>query len=148
MKTHRENIREIITLVNTIEGLYDLGAKWRGVKANTLYLLYAIADEKIHTQKSLQKDWLFPRTTLNTIIKECQANGYISLKPITGAKRELQISLTPAGLDFANQILEPIHVAEEKAIEMTLNECSDQLIKDLQIFTTNLKSSFDHAEIH
>lgn len=140
-------VREIIETVNKIEGLYDLGSKWRGIKSNTLYLLYALNDDKIHTQKTLQKDWLFQRSTLNTIIKECKEEGYISLKPIKGKKRELEVKLTPMGLKFARDTLTPIHLAEKEAMKKTIQMSSKEFITGIRIFADNLQDAFNKSQI-
>lgn len=146
MNKSREYVRRIFNVVNGIEGVYDIKAKWMGVKANTLYLLYALDDGKEHTQKEISKEWLIPRTTLNTIIKECEADGYITLKPIPGYKRDLHICLTETGKSFAKKILSPIYNAEKKAISKTLQECSPTFIADLELFCNNLKTSFQELE--
>ena len=61
MEKNREYVRRIMIAVNSIDGMYDMGAKWSGVKSNTLTLLYALDDDKPHTQKSVYQEWLIPK---------------------------------------------------------------------------------------
>ena len=143
MKTSRVLVRRIVTAINRIDGLYDTGAKWSDVKANTLYLLYALDDGMPHTQKSICDDWLLPRTTINTIVKECEAGGYVELKPMAGHRRDLQVCLTDAGKVYAHEKLALIYRAEDQALEKTLEECSPAFISQLELFSANLKSAFD-----
>ena len=146
MEQNKEYVRRIITVVNILDGLYAVGSKWSGVKENTLYLLYALDDGEMHTQKNLCDEWLIPRTTLNTVIKECEAAGYITLKKIPGYKRDLQICLTESGKEFTSQLLAPIHAAEERALIKTLQNCSPEFITDLERFCKNLKTEFEQTE--
>lgn len=137
------DMRRIFTSMNLINGLYDFGAKWNGVKVNTLYLLYAVDDGEPHTQKSICDDWLIPRTTLNTIIKECKAAGYVTLEPVPGRKRDLYIRLTEQGKAFADETLAPIYEAEQKAIDRMTRERGLDFISDLEQFGLYLREAFE-----
>ena len=137
------DMRRIFTSMNLIDGLYDFGAKWNGVKVNTLYLLYAVDDGEPHTQKSICDDWLIPRTTLNTIIKECKAAGYVTLEPVPGRKRDLYIRLTEQGKAFADETLAPIYEAEQKAIDRMTRERGLDFISDLEQFGLYLREAFE-----
>lgn len=50
-----------------------------GVKGNALALLYALNDGRAHSQKQISEDWLIPKTTINTIVKEFTDIGYVTL---------------------------------------------------------------------
>ena len=137
------DMRRIFTAMNLIDGLYNVGAKWNGVKTNTLYLLYAVGDGEPHTQKSICDDWLIPRTTLNTIVKECKADGYVTLEPVPGRKRDLYIRLTEQGKAFADEVLAPICEAEQKAIDKMTQERGLDFIADLERFSLYLREAFE-----
>lgn len=143
MDKNRNDIRRITNAISGIDGAYDIISKKVGVKANLMWLLYALDDGEFHSQKQICNDWIFPKTTINTLIKQCEADGYITLKTISGHKRELQICLTDAGKTYASQILESIYQAEEKALEETLKICSTDFISALETFSDNLKTTFE-----
>jgi len=111
MKNEILNIGEMLC---QIEGLYWQNAKNSRIKGNLFWLLYALNDGKFHTQKQICDDWLFPRSTINTLVKECEPLGLIELEAIEG-KRELQLRLSKAGRRFAKPILAPIYAAENEA---------------------------------
>ena len=71
-----EAIRQLMTAFNKIDGSYYFCAKSLGVKENTLAVLYALDDGLPHSQKQLSEEWLIPRTTVNTIVKELEKEGY------------------------------------------------------------------------
>ena len=97
-----------------IDGYYAEYAKRSGVKENLLWVLYALNDEKEHSQKEISESWDLPRTTVNTIIKELENDGYIALKQIKGEKRELNVSLIDKGKEYANNLLKDLYRIEEK----------------------------------
>lgn len=136
---YRTEIRRIALASYVMDGVYDRWAKQQGVKENTLWLLYALDDGQPHSQKQLCEQWLFPKTTLNTIVKECEAAGYLKLVTMLGNKREKQLSLTEKGRQYARKTLAPVYLAEEKAIEATLREYSPLFIEALEYLSKRLK---------
>ena len=80
MAMHSENqgnIRKIMISVNRIDGIYYRLAKRIGIKENTLSLFYALSDGQPHSQKEICDEWLVPRSTINTIVRECVEKGYV-----------------------------------------------------------------------
>ena len=100
-----------------IDGFYSEYAKLSGVKENLLWVLYALNDDKEHSQKEICNSWDLPRTTVNTIIKELEEDRYISLSQIKGEKRELNVVLTPSGKEYADRILEGLYLIEDKVFK-------------------------------
>lgn len=110
-----------------------------------LSLFYTLNDGKPHSQKEISEECLIPRTTINTIVKECVAQGYVLLES-DGHKKEKQIVLTEKGRKYAERILKDVYTAEEIAMRKTMEEYSPELIKGLEIFTSHLRDAF-HREI-
>lgn len=125
--------------VNVIEGACEMMAKKIGMKENTLTLLYALDDGKAHSQKEICKEWLIPKTTLNTIVKECIENEYIFFDN-EARKKEKDIRLTEKGRIYANEMLEKIHGAERRAMEKTFFGESDDFSEKLKDFSLNLEN--------
>lgn len=142
--SNRTDIMRIIQAFCRIDGVYDNIFKSIGSKINLMWLLYVLDDGEFHSQKQICEDWLFPKTTINTLIKECEAAGYITLQTIPGHKRELQICLTDEGKNYARRSLRTVYEAEEEALEETLKMCSDSFISDFIIFSNNIKTAFEN----
>ena len=66
----RDLLRRVSIASIRLDGAYERLSKKMGVKANLLWLLYALDDGKPHSQSKICDEWLFPRTTINTIIRE------------------------------------------------------------------------------
>ncbi len=102
-------------LVDQIGGAYDAyGRACKVRSANLLWILYALNDGKGHSQKQISEDWAIPRSTANTIVKELESEGYVCLSQIKGTRRELLISLTPRGKEYAEGILSDLYRREEE----------------------------------
>lgn len=146
MEKNRELIRRLIIAVTSMEGAYDQICKKVGIKSNMLWLLYALDDGKFHSQKQICEEWLFPKTTINTLIKECEALGYITLQTIPGRKRELQICLTESGKAYAQAALKVVYQAEEEALRLTLETYAPDFISAFENFSKNIKTSFENTD--
>ena len=143
MKDYRQEIRRIMVSVNVIDGIYAMGAKKIGIKDNSLSLLYALDDGKPHSQKEICEHWLIPKTTLNTIVKECVNAGYIVLDGIKHTK-EKEIRLTDKGQEYAKTILNQFYELERRAMEKTLSSYSPEFVQALEQFTAYLKEEAEH----
>lgn len=114
MTSAREDIRRFMIALDHIDQLYYQAVRRLGVKGNTFVLLYALADGQPHSQKQICEEWSVPRTTLNTIVQECQELGYLELLPTGGKEKDLR--LTDSGQSWAAGILTPILEAEACAL--------------------------------
>lgn len=137
MSLYRNSIRRVMIAVNVIDGVYDIAAKRIGIKENTLALFYALDDGKEHSQKEICEEWLIPKTTLNTIVKECTEAGFLVLRS-DPHKKEKSLLLTEKGLLYAKSVLAPVYEMEERAMSRTL-EASPEFAEGLCAFAANLK---------
>ena len=97
-----------------VDGFYAEYAKKFDVKENLLWILYALNDGKQHSQKEICDSWDLPRSTVNTIMKELETDGYVSLSQIKGEKRELNVSMTDKGQKYAEELLAELYEIEKR----------------------------------
>lgn len=95
-----------------VDSFYDEFAKQSNVSSALLWVLYALNDGNSHTQIEISNDWELPKTTVNTVIKEIQKNGYVDLIPIKGRRREMSIVLTESGKKYADRVLADLYKKE------------------------------------
>lgn len=95
-----------------VDSFYDEFAKQSNVSYALLWVLYALNDGNSHTQIEISNDWELPKTTVNTVIKEIQKNGYVDLIPIKGKRREMSIVLTENGKKYADRVLADLYKKE------------------------------------
>lgn len=141
MINERESIRRIMISINKIDELYESILRKAGVKGNTVWVLYALDDGKPHSQKQIYEEWLIPKTTLNTIVKELENEGYVRMEIISGQRREMNIYLTESGKIYARQVLDSFYRAEEEAFGQLKN--AGILSDELENFCKRLTDSFD-----
>lgn len=145
MSQNRGLIRRIMISINKIDELYEIILRKAGTKANTVWVLYALDDGKPHSQKQIYEEWLIPKTTINTVVKELVNHGYITMQAIPGKRREMNLCLTESGKKFARNILDHLYNLEETAFQQIKNV--DLFINDLELFCNYLNKTFKNMNI-
>lgn len=105
-----------------VDSFYDEFAKQSNVSSALLWVLYALNDGNSHTQIEISNDWELPKTTVNTVIKEIQKNGYVDLIPIKGKRREMSIVLTENGKKYADRVLADLYKKEAEVYKVLSSE--------------------------
>ena len=78
--------------------------------------------------------WSIPKQTINTILKEFSANGYIELSTDKEDKRNKLILPTPNGNAYAGKIVEALHKRELFAIDRMGLENITRMNDDTELF--------------
>lgn len=144
LNQEREYIDRLWACTNIIDGLYYRSARSLHIKDNMLSLFYALADGKAHSQKQICEEYLIPKTTLNTIVRECTEKGYTALVRESGS-REKGVTLTDSGREYAFSILKPLYAAETAAMERTLQKFPPEFIDALECFSEYLQQEFERS---
>ena len=143
MDKMQEVARQLMVTINNLSKIYTANTPKIGRQSTELWLMYALDDGKPHSQIQICDEWGFPPTTLNTVTKKCETAGYLTLTPIPGKRREMQICLTESGKTHAKQLLDRVYRAESYAMEETLKRYSTEFISVLDYFGQCLKFSFE-----
>ena len=114
-----------------VDSFYDEFAKQSNVSSALLWVLYALNDGNPHTQIEISNDWELPKTTVNTVIKEIQKDGYVELVPIKGKRREMSIVLTESGKKFADNVLSDLYKKEAEVFKSLSSE-EQEIVKVLE----------------
>ena len=139
MKITKEDIKRLRKTFYGIHSQIVSLSRYMGYKSNLLWFLYALDSDELKSQKQICEEWHMTKTTLNTLVKECEKLGYINFKPINGEKREKYIILTDLGKNYMTNALEKLYSIEENALLKMENH--KKFIDDLENFYDNLKSS-------
>ena len=121
-----------------VDSFYDDFAKQSNVSSALLWVLYALNDGNSHTQIEISNDWELPKTTVNTVIKEIQKNGYVDLIPIKGKRREMSIVLTESGKKYADRVLADLY-KKEAEVYKTLRSEEYEVVDLLERIAKKLK---------
>ena len=131
-------------IIYRIDGYYSEFAKKENVKANLLWIMYALSDNKPHTQKEICNEWDLPLTTINTIIKDLEKQKLVKLLKIGGKKREMNITLTKEGQNFSDRLLVKLFDLE-KQVFTKIEKNADNLILELEEFEKEINKVFQIA---
>ena len=121
-----------------VDSFYDEFAKQSNVSSSLLWVLYALNDGNSHTQIEISNDWELPKTTVNTVIKDIQKEGYVELVPIKGKRREMSIVLTESGKAFADNVLSDLYRKEEEVFKL-LSQKEQEIVMVLEKLARKLK---------
>jgi len=121
-----------------VDSFYDEFAKQSNVSSSLLWVLYALNDGNSHTQIEISNDWELPKTTVNTVIKDIQKQGYVELVPIKGKRREMSIVLTESGKAFADNVLSDLYRKEEEVFKL-LSPKEQEIVMVLEKLARKIK---------
>ena len=144
MNDYREEVYRLMLTINRCTGVYYEIAKKMGVKENTLLLLDILSDKRQHSQKQICDDWHMPKTTLNTIIKECVSSGHVVLLTQRKSKEKL-IALTDSGQIFADEITQKMKEAVQRSMEKIKKEYSTDFILVFENFVEYLENEYTNG---
>ena len=95
------------------DALYNRWAAAHGVNNYRLFVLYVLDNHPGATQKAISDHAGLPKQTVNTVIRALRTEGYVTLCPASGDRREKNAVLTPAGQAYARELLEPLYALED-----------------------------------
>lgn len=78
------------------DALYNRWAAAHGVNNYRLFVLYVLDNHPGATQKAIADHAGLPKQTVNTVVRALRDEGYVTLSPASGDRREKNASLTPA----------------------------------------------------
>ena len=135
-----EQLQRFYALWREENAVYDDWAREQGLSSNSALILYTLYEEKENcTQKSISQMWSIPKQTVNTILKEFSANGYIELSADKKDKRNKLIMLTPKGNAYAGKIVESLRKRELFAIDQMGLENITRMNNDTVLFISLFK---------
>lgn len=140
MTDDRADIRRLMIALNQIDGIYYYIAKKAGTKGNMISLLYTLSDGQPHSQKQICQEWLIPKTTINTLVKECIQKGYVKVSALE--KKEKKLELTETGKEYTQTIFASLFEMEHQALDQTIKNYSPNFIAALEYFSDMLIQQF------
>lgn len=124
----RAKMEQLNTCICKMTELYRIWAKRHGMSYNTMMTLYALGQSRKCTQKQIADEWLIPKQTVNTVIKELERLGYISFEPLPGSKQKV-VCLTESGRAYADSCLHELYEMEARALRSLGQPLTDIFIE-------------------
>ena len=142
MSKEKDLMKRLISDTAKMDGLYYLWGKNTGVSENMLTLMYALNDDKMHTQKQICEQFSKPKTTINTIVKELIEKGLIVFTNGENLK-EKNLALTEKGKIYAEEIIGELEEIEKIALKKTLEKYSIEFIETFEYLLENMENEIN-----
>lgn len=123
--------------VNRINGGYYIWARKHGLQENRLTILYALGDKKKHTQTEISREWLIPKTTVNTVVKQLARENIVLIQ---GGEKSKELSLTEYGVEYTKAALANLYRAEKDAMACILERYGEAFITAHEEYSAILES--------
>ena len=134
--------RRLTLALNKIDIVYLANENKKTISDAEYCFMYALDDALPHSQKDISEEWLIPKTTINSIAKKYEREGYINFSRVPGARREMMITLTDVGHEYVKNQLAFMYRAEEIAIRKTVEQFGEGFIEIIEAYGKNLKDAF------
>lgn len=135
-----ELARRLTHALNRIDAAYYIDEQGDGITDNAICVMYALDDGERHTQAEICREWLIPKTTLNSLVKRWEKDGLLVQEPSKEDKRERTLRFTAAGHEFAQKYLHRIYLAENAAMERVLSEYGTGFIEAMEQYSRELEA--------
>ena len=101
----RATARQLILALYHIDEAYYLNENKKKLSDAELCVMYALDDGQPHSQREISQEWLVPKTSVNTIVKRWEKEGFLTMTPVPGKRREMNILLTNSGREYAKSFM-------------------------------------------
>lgn len=109
-----QGLMAISSAMNRVQNLYREIEQEASFPYGLSTVLYVLFFNDATTQKQISEACAIPKQTVNNVIRELKAQGYVTLAEDDADKRQKQVSLTATGRAYAEQTLAPLFQLNEK----------------------------------
>lgn len=127
-------IQSFFQAMQFMDGLYEEYARKNGLTYMSLYILETIYDQKGCTQKRISEITLYPKQSVNMVIRSFLEKGWVALERDAKDRRSKYVRLTPAGEAFAESVVEPYWKAGSSAFDALGAQERSIMLRALQSF--------------
>lgn len=132
-KNFQEQIDRYYQLWFGATQFYESWSKQRGITYNAVLTLCTLLSNKEYcTQKMICDQWRLPKQTVNTILKDFEAKGYVIFSTLAADKRNKLISFTADGEKYADKISAELYSLDYYAVEKMGLERMRELNRNLE----------------
>ena len=130
-----QEIQSCLQSMQVMDAMYEEYARKNGLTYMSLYILETIYEQSVCTQKLISEITLYPKQTVNMVIRSFLKKGWVVLEQDEIDRRNKRIQLTGVGRVFARQIVEPYWDAASEAFSELNSEEREKMIKIWNTFS-------------
>ncbi|MGO0861876.1 MarR family winged helix-turn-helix transcriptional regulator [Clostridioides difficile] len=140
----KKHIKEYYAYWLGLNNLYDEWAKSYNMSVHSLFALYAIWENQENcTQKIICDEWLMPKQTINSVLKNFKDKGYIELLVNENDRRNKIIHLTSIGKIYAQDVLQDLLKLEESVMQKMGQTNRESMTKNNALFLELFKKEME-----
>ena len=140
----RKEMKDLCACLCRQDELYAVLARREGLSYHTVMTLYALDHDQGCTQKQIAENWMIPKQTVNTVVKELERSGYVELRAGRDQKEKL-VFFTPAGKAFAAEGLRELYETEERAVKAMGEARFREMVAANRAFTEAFSAEVSHG---
>lgn len=118
------------------DALYESWAASQNVNSKQLFVLYALDQRDSVTQKMIADYTGLPKQTVNTVIRNLKAEGYVTLSTERSDHREKLVVFTEKGKIYSKNLLTPLYELEHRVFDIMGEERVKQMVDAILLFNT------------
>lgn len=147
MKEHLSAAMERFNqLYKEIDEIYHIYAKKYNLSDSALWLFYSLYESSEPlTQSALCAAWHYPPQTINSLLKKMERQGYLILTPAKGSQKTKAILLTEQGQALMEEMISPLILAENRALQKLTEEEQDALLGLTGKYAVCLQEEIHHS---
>lgn len=130
-----QEIQSCLQVVQSMDTMYEEYARKNGLTYMSLYVLETIYENEVCTQKLISEITLYPKQTVNMVIRSFVDKGWVILKQDEADRRNKHIRLTTDGETFARRVIEPYWNAADDAFRELESEERKIMVRTLNAFS-------------
>ena len=120
--------------------LYEAWAKQHQLSYHELLALLSISQADGHcTQKLICAQWLFPKQTTHSILKNFVQKGWIEFVPLRRDRRQKEIRLTEHGKQYTQRIVDALTEHENRVFERLGEKRTEELLRATELYNQYFK---------
>lgn len=125
--------------------IYADWAKKHDISYNAMLVLYSLWEGKIYcTQKMICNQWMLPKQTVNSILKDFEKKGLVCFDPSFYDQRTRGIRLTDAGIEYAKPIIPSLQKLEAEVMEKLGEAKANAIIENTSLYIEYFKEGMDN----
>ena len=136
-----KKLSEFNSIIKESDDIYRCAAKLSGLSDCAFWILYTLrADGEAVTQSEICSIIYQPKQTVNSALKKLEQDGILQLTEMTD-RRSKQLSLTDKGRRLAEQTVDRVIAAEQKALSGLTDKEQEAFLQLFHKYTDFLKTA-------
>ena len=133
-----QDFRGCLQIMQSMDTMYEEYARKHGLTYMSLYILETVYEQGGCTQKLISEITLYPKQTVNMVIRSFLEKGWVTLKSDNSDRRSKRVWLTQDGEGFARQVIEPYWSAASDAFGALEDDARGIMVQALHTFSRSL----------